>query len=63
MQLKKEKLIEAILAAIKSRSDRKIDFLLFIGSDQRDERYFEYFKQITEPQSLKYSEFFSTELT
>ena len=63
MQLKKEKLIEAILAAIKSRSDRKIDFLVFIGSDQRDERYFEYFKKITQADALKYSEFFSTELT
>ena len=62
MQLKKEKLIEAILTAVKSRSDRKIDFLVFIGSDQRDERYFEYFKQITQADALKNSEFFSTEL-
>ena len=61
-QLKKEKLIEQILMAVKTRSDRKIDFLVFIGSDQRDERYFEYFKQITQADALKQSEFFSTEL-
>ena len=36
-----------ILNAAKSRSDRKIDFLFFIGSDQRDEKYFEYFKEVT----------------
>jgi trehalose-6-phosphatase len=58
--LRKEKLVELILSAVKSQSDRKIDFLLFIGSDQRDERYFEYFKQIT--QDLKSSEYFSGDL-
>ena len=40
-QLRKDKLIDLILNAVKARSDRKIDFLLFIGSDQRDEKYFE----------------------
>jgi len=50
------------LIAVKARSDRKIDFLVFIGSDQRDERYFEYFKPITQAEALKSSEFFSPEL-
>lgn len=61
-QLRKEKLIELILMAAKTRSDRKIDFLLFIGSDQRDEKYFEYFKEVTKEQSLSKSEYFSHDL-
>lgn len=61
-QLQKEKLIDLILHAVKARADRKIDFLLFIGSDQRDEKYFEAFKKMTQKEALRQSEYFSNDL-
>lgn len=60
-QLRREKLIELILSAVKARGS-KIKYLLFIGSDQRDERSFEYFKNVTTEQALAKSEHFSHDL-
>lgn len=61
-QLHREQLIELILNSAKARSDRKIDFLFFIGADKRDERLFEYLKDITKEQALQKSPHFSSDL-
>ena len=53
--------MKLILHHINARSDRKIDFLLFIGCDLRDERSFEYLKIKTRIQDEEKNKFFSND--
>lgn len=61
-QLKKEKLMKLILNHVATRADRKIDFLLFIGSDLRDEKSFEYLKAQTAQNSDHSPKYFDNDI-
>ena len=53
--------MKLILKHATTRADRKIDFLLFIGSDLRDERSFEYLKTQTAQQDDHSNKFFEND--
>ena len=53
--------MKLILKHATTQADRKIDFLLFIGSDLRDERSFQYFKTQTAQQDDQNTKFFEND--